>query len=302
MSPDGTEVMVKNYYNVYYFPRNKITQTMIQVLQQTPTVVDAYVGGGYYYNATASLRLQTSHPNAEPQGEGIAYDYEGVDLYTNSEYNTSFGSSATRYPQFRYQRLSRAPTTIVFQDGVSPSGDYAGTVDTYVDSTLANVNTAYGTATTFIVDTNTGGLETNQRWGLLKFDISAIPSNATVVGAKLDLYDDTEGQGFVFYRMTSAWDETSTWTSLNGAVTMPAIVAGIPEEGRNGVNLDTIQKINVRTNMNVATVQGWVNGTNPNYGWLIKCTDAGGDGTQFVSREGATASQRPKLTVRYILQ
>lgn len=73
ISPDGQSLLIKNYNDVYYFPRNKATQTIMQALQQPLILVPAYVGGG-------SNIPQTSSPNAEPQGEAICFDIFGFDF------------------------------------------------------------------------------------------------------------------------------------------------------------------------------------------------------------------------------
>lgn len=300
ISPDQTEILVKNYSNVYFFPRDPATQTIMQALQQSLVDVPAYVGGGYTSSAP-----KTSHPSQEPQGEGIAFSPDGRDWYSNSEYLASEGSTAARYPLYKYVRSPKVPTTVSFQDGVSPTAGYAGTSDTYIWDT--NPTTNYGGDATIISD-KAVGVETDQRKALLKFDLSAgsIPTNAVVVGARVDLYIAQEGQGFTMHQMLVNWSESSTYNSLTGGVTPDDVEAAIPEDVRNGVNLDTIQSVTSRNNVYrpsyylFPTVQGWVSGVLPNYGWIIIATDiTGGDGQQHASSEAVTASQHPKLTLRY---
>lgn len=300
ISPDQTEILVKNYSNVYFFPRDPATQTVMDALQQSLVDVPAYVGGGFTSSAP-----KTSHPSQEPQGEGIAFSPDGRDWYSNSEYLASEGSTAARYPLYKYIRSPKVPTTVSFQDGVSPTAGYAGTSDTYIWDT--NPTTNYGSDATIISD-KAVGVETDQRKALLKFDLSAgsIPTNAVVVGARVDLYIAQEGQGWTMHQMLVNWDESSTYNSLTGGVTPDDVEAAIPEDVRNGVNLDTIQSVTSRNNVYrpsyylFPTVQGWISGVLPNYGWIIIATDiTGGDGQQHASSEAVTASQHPKLTLRY---
>lgn len=302
ISPDQTEILVKNYNNVYFFPRDPATQTIMQALQQPLVDVPAYVGGGFTSSAP-----KTSHPSQEPQGEGIAFSPDGRDWYSNSEYLASEGATATRYPLYKYYRSPKASTTVSFQDGVSPTAGYAGTSDTYIWDT--NPTTVYGPDATIISD-KAVGVETDQRKALLKFDLSAgsIPSTAIILGARVDLYIAQEGQGYTMHQMLVNWDENSTYNSLTGGVTPDDVEAAIPEDVRNGVNLDTIQSVTSRNNVYrpsyylYPTVQGWVSGILPNYGWIIIATDiAGGDGQQHASSEAVTASQHPKLTIRYYI-
>ena len=233
--------------------------------------------------------------NQEPQGEAICYDYSGVNFYTASEYVAAEGSSASAYPLFKYVRVGRVPTTATFQDGVSPTAGYAGTVDTYVWDT--NASTSYGTETTFVADTAVG-IETDQRWGLLKFDISSIPTSATVIGVRLDLFISTEGSGWKLFKSTADFTESSTYNSFTLAA-INATIAGTVEHAF-GTEMNTLT-VSVRHNPLVATVQDWVTTPANNFGWLLKATDlAGGDGQQFSSRTNATTANRPKLIVRYI--
>lgn len=299
INPLGTEILVKNYNNVYFFPRNPATQTIIQALQQSLVDVPAYVGGGFTSSAP-----KTSHPSQEPQGEGICYSADGRDLYSNSEYLASEGATATRYPLYKYQRAAKATTTYVFQDGVSPTAGYAGTSDTTIWDTNPAVN--YGADASFVSD-KAVGVETDQRKGLLKFDLTPgnIPATCVVVGAKVDLFITAEGQGYTMHQMLVDWTEASTYNSLTGGVTPDDVEAAIPEDVRNGVNLDTILNVTSRNNVFrpsyylFPTVSGWVAGVLPNYGWIIIATDiTTGDGQQHASREAVTASQHPKLTIR----
>jgi hypothetical protein len=63
MSKDGSEILIKNYNNVYYWKREK-GETIEAVIRRTPAVLP-YA--------------------AEPQGESITFDREGTGYYTLSE-------------------------------------------------------------------------------------------------------------------------------------------------------------------------------------------------------------------------
>lgn len=291
ISPNGREILVKSYDVMYHFARNKSTQTVMQALQATPTTVDGYVGGG---NST----IAKSHPSQEPQGEAVTFDYDGGNYYTQSEFLSAHGSTSTRYPFFKYTRLSSVPTTISFQDGVSPNSGYVGSSDTFIWDT--NPNTDNGTATSTVED-KAVGVETDQRKGLHKWDITLIPYGAQIVGARADTFIAAEGQGIAWYRiLTADWVESSTYNSLTGGINDDGTEASTTEDNRNAVNLDTILNLNLRNNLRLDTPQAWVSGTQNNYGYLIEGTDiTTGDGMQLASREAVTSTQRPKLTLRY---
>jgi hypothetical protein len=287
INPSGTEIILKTYRDAYLFTRNPATQTIAQALATTPVVMPAYVGGGTYPSP------RNSHPNAEPQGEGIAFDQAGLHLWSNSEYLTSEGATASRYPFFKYTRAAKAETVYTFQEGIS---SYAGTSDTYIWDT--NPTTNYGGDATYVLD-KAVGIETDQRKGLLKFDLSSIPTNFVVTGCKLEQYINTEGQGWTSYRMLVDWNESSTYNSLTTGVNDDNVEASSTESSRNGVNLDTIQAVTARDNILVSDCQAMITTPATNYGWLLESTDiTGGDGVQMGSSEAVTSTQRPKLTIR----
>lgn len=289
ISPTGEEILIKSYNVMYLFPRDKVTETIYEALQATPTTVDGYVGGG---NTTYAK----SHPNQEPQGEAVTFDEDGINYYTASEFVSAHGSSASQYPLYKYTRLTSTPTTIAFQDGIAPDGSYAGTQDTYIWNT--NGNTNYGTESTFVCDNTFGS---DSRVGLLRFDLSAIPSDATIVGATLYLTIANEGQGWLFYRIiNSDWAEgTVTWNNIpNGPAALNDTWAVSQYEVVNGDNLNDITALTVVNNMSLDTLQGWIDGTYNNHGWIIPGLDAT-DGVQFDSHRGSTAANRPRLVVRY---
>lgn len=289
-SPTNGEILVKNYSDVYVFPKLP-GETVMQALQKPLVRATWYCGGG-------STSPKASHPSQEPQGEGITHDYYETDLYSTSEYVATEGSSATTFPLKKYSRLPKEPYNYKFQDGVYPTAGYNETRDTYIWDTNATTN--YGTQTTFVVDTAVG-VETDQRKGILKFGIGSIPSNFIVTHAYIDLWLDVEGQGWKFHKMLVDWVETtSTYTSLGG-LNNDGTKAAIAYDCQNGVNLDTVQGVACRNIMNAtgrATIQSWINGSSPNYGWLIEqITSATGDGIQFASREHATTARHPLLYV-----
>lgn len=288
ISHDGKDILVKNYSGIYWFPRTVGTDTVIQALQKSLVAV-AYVGGGTFPSP------KKSHPNAEPQGEGVCFDFEGVHYVTNSEYLASEGSTSTRYPLFKYERVSKSPTTVSFQDGVS---GYTGTVTTYIWGT--NPTTNRSAETSFVVDV-TAGNPTDDRRGLLKFDLSSIPTTARIISAKLEMYIVAEGQGWAAYKMLVPWTGSSTYNSLGGGADNDGTKARVAESWRNGVNLDTIVNVTVLDNVLVSDIQEMVSNPSTNYGWLFKNTDtATGDGVQFASKVATTVSQRPKLTIQYV--
>ena len=182
-----------------------------------------------------------------------------------------------------------APQTIVtFQDGVD---SYSGTRDTYIFDVDPDV--PRGSEITFIQDKNTN----DERTSLLSFDLSSIPSGATITSAELEFYVNTEGQGFNMHRMLKSWDEgTITYTSNGGHF------AADNTDAESAVDANWPGDDNytgfITVSVPATTIQDWIDGTLTNNGWLMLATHAD-DGQQLRSREHATVAHHPKLTVEY---
>jgi hypothetical protein len=135
----------------------------------------------------------------------------------------------------------------------------------------------------------------NQSYGLVRFGLGTVPKNALVKEALLEV-ERYEGESIFIllrrvdiHRVTTAWDQSSaTWNtpwSKPGGDYAPEPVAGgyILVDGIYGWRID-------------ALAAGWVNGTLPNNGLLLKPTRL------VNSRFRAFASgdpDVPKLTVTY---
>jgi hypothetical protein len=107
---------------------------------------------------------------------------------------------------------------------------------------------------------------------LLKFDLSWIPPEATVKSATLALYYwrwwdcDPVGRQLDAFRITDDWDEdTTNWNNR-------------PSYNPTPVATDYVPAIFSGMGWNVtASVQNFVNGTYPNYGWQIMDVEASGN-------------------------
>jgi hypothetical protein len=238
--------------------------------------------------------------NDFPQRELVFFD-EQNNLWMASEYIVAEGGSSTRHPLVKLPRLDFEPTVWTFQEGVS---GYAGTLDTYIFSTAPTTDN--GAAVSMVADWDgTLGAHTADRECLLKFDISSIPTTKTVVGAYLELYINTEGQGFYLYNMLVTWAESATWGANFGAngITLGTDCGSTPmaelpfTSVGNGLDgyVGSI-RVNFNTAAALAIIQGWVTTPATNFGFCIKA-HADGDGSQFDTREGATVARRPKITV-----
>ena len=131
---------------------------------------------------------------------------------------------------------------------------------------------------------------------VIKFDLSSIPSTASIQSAVLYLYNTgsnahvLSGSQSSLNRVTQNWTESSVvWYyfqyTTTGSINVPAATSTYQD-----YELDI-------TNM----VQSWVNGTYSNNGLLFKLNnETSGGALIFASREFTNASKRPKLVVTYI--
>lgn len=304
ISPDGSAIALKNYTTMWYIPRNISNTVSVELQNVTPQQIYGYVGGG----------RPSSMWDNEPQGEAVCWRRNGRDLYTFSEAGDpdKTGASASNFPLRRYDMAIKAATRKQFQYGVSPIASWQQTNDTYVFQSVPS--TPNGTQVTFVADKDyTGASVTDQRQSLIKFTLDVeIPSNATIIGAELELVISAEGQDFDVHAMLIPWDDNSTWNSLSGGVAIDDVDARSTYISRHGAPLSTVDNhgydtitgtVKIKSRALVDLVQDWVDGTLTNNGLLIVNSDSlattKGDGFQFHSAEAVTASNRPRLTVRY---
>jgi hypothetical protein len=132
------------------------------------------------------------------------------------------------------------------------------------------------------------------RRGLLKFDLTSIPSNATITGATLYLYErgNKTGQTTYVYRVTSNWNESSAtwdaWSTPGGDFdASTSYLSYLPDQN------------NCMLTMDIANlVQAWVSETYSNYGLLLYSTGPNHI-ISYSSKENTNANEQPKLSITY---
>jgi len=185
-----------------------------------------------------------------------------------------------------------------FQDGVSPSVNYAGTRDTTLRDSAQTTN--YGTNTVIELDG-----DDSDETGLVKWDISSLPSVCVIESASMELnVANGSEQAYEFYQLLRGWVETTaTWNVADTGESWTT--AGAQGSGDRDTtvlgSLDTASSGKATVSLNasgVAVVQSWVDGTGTNEGGIFQ-NFASGDGCDFDSREVTTETDRPALTVTY---
>jgi len=168
-------------------------------------------------------------------------------------------------------------------------GGYHGTTDTTIDS--AQPVTNYGNDTVLRVDPT--------RRSLLRWDVTSIPTGATVIDACIGLqFVDASNDSFMAYEVRKSWDETTAswltpWT-LGGANSK------FDRAGVVVANVHAVSPGPYGTSISAALVQKWVSHPPQNFG-LIAINASDTDALSFASSELSATGARPALRVTYQL-
>lgn len=130
-----------------------------------------------------------------------------------------------------------------------------------------------------------GGVGAGLRQGLVRWDLSAVPSPANITSATATL-DTLVGGGAPVdaHRVTAPWSEaTVTYNSFGGAFD-PTVEAAFPAAPVTSADLTGL-------------VQDWMTGVSPNHGIFLQRGLS--SFTTFASSEAPTVAQRPSLQVCY---
>lgn len=137
--------------------------------------------------------------------------------------------------------------------------------------------------------------------GLLKFDLSFLPADATIQSAKLTLYSNPHPKNgdlvhansgpnntMLIQRVTSGWDMTTTWQTQPSTETTAQVV--IPQTDQpflDLINVDVTDAIKRMTQLG-------------NYGFMIKLqNEVAYNSRIFCSTKYPDASKHPKLVLQY---
>ncbi|MCW5849559.1 MAG: DNRLRE domain-containing protein, partial [Anaerolineae bacterium] len=183
--------------------------------------------------------------------------------------------------------------------------------DTWVNEYSGDKNKNFGGSTTLSVDGETG----KRRHALLQFNLSSIPSGATITGATLTLTKvggDSKTSDVEVRALTQSWGagtKNGNTCSLLGEatwVTRDCLTPWATAGGTiNGTSYATATVPAAKTAVNwtvTSLVQAWVSGTLANNGLLLQTAASSIDPkvTQnFGSMENGTPSARPTLQISY---
>lgn len=185
--------------------------------------------------------------------------------------NLSISSRSTRSPA-----SSSTPTT---NPSSAPGDKITTKMDTYIDQ--KSPNTSYGASSTLQINSTNNQI----KQGLIKFDVSTIPTGDTVTSAKLWVYVYNKGSSnnsVSIHKSLGSWSKSTTW---NRKPAMDSISSGSVTITKSGdyVVLDI-----------TGLVQNWVSGDTPNNG-IYLVADSGS--VTLYSAENR--SNKPVLTVAH---
>ena len=187
--------------------------------------------------------------------------------------------------------IFRSVKTISFQNDVLPTSTYHGTVDTYVASGRRQKN--FGKEHGVLADGVDGSR--GQLVGLVRWDISNIPTSATILDAQIviDIYNSSKGSYYI-YSAGKSWSENAAnWNNVQPNISRRTLMGQFSPGFKGTYNITF-------TTEGRAVIQKWLDDPASNKGIYI--TSAGtGDGIDMRSSEYKLVNQRPRLVVTYAL-
>ncbi|KKL90678.1 hypothetical protein LCGC14_1902290, partial [marine sediment metagenome] len=203
---------------------------------------------------------------------------------TAATYYVFIKSTGSGMPRYFY-----APTPLIVAEETvqqvpgSETVTLTANADTYIKE--ANPTLNFGSAS--LLRTTT---DTNDNYGLIKFNLNSIPAGSVISDVELKLYCSYyAGSQIYIAESDSYWSESSvTWdTKPTQGYEYPFFY------NITGIGYQQITHSNL-TNL----VNDWVNGTESNYGIYLYAGNVG-DNISYSSSENSNSSYRPKLIVNY---
>jgi N-acetylneuraminic acid mutarotase len=160
--------------------------------------------------------------------------------------------------------------------------------DTFVSSTTPKLN--YGPDSILAVGTGTTSY--------VQFNLSGIPSGATISKATLRLYVDAvlKGGSFDVYELDGGWSEKSL-TYNSPPPTLGASATGNHPVSVSAGTMNQFLLIDI-----TQLAQGWVNGTIPNNGIALALTSGSSGSFSFDSKESLLTANGPELEIALMSQ
>lgn len=190
-----------------------------------------------------------------------------------------------------------------FQDGASPTPEYAGTADAYISESAPAAN--HGREETLLLDGDEPNRSGKDCAALLRWDVSAVPRGSKVLAATLtfDVANKTT-DWYEVYEVKRDWAEGEvSWGCSSAGKSWEVPGASGPLDrgpevlGRAGPRTIGVHSFDMAP-QGIALVQSWVDAPPTNHGIVI-ANSTNTNGMDLKSRETASPGARPKLTVVY---
>ncbi|GEM_PF-1786638 len=188
---------------------------------------------------------------------------------------------------------TRVVSTLVLQQGLS---NYRGVSDSFLDNRLPTTN--FDASRTLRVSGNGSAV------ALLRFDLSAVPPDAEILNAKLELYVDASAQNSSLnaFEIARPWTskEADWWKAQHG---YPWGIAGCndPATDRLSVPFATVAMTPGKGWRSIdvtEAVRRWVAGQENN-GLVLRGQGSNSATYSFLSSEHTSSTGHPKLTIKY---
>jgi hypothetical protein len=187
--------------------------------------------------------------------------------------------------------------------------DAAAGLDSYIYSGSKTSN--FGTATDMGIGEDNNSNSKIAR-SLIKFDLSSIPTNATITSATLSLWTSADlssnNRTIRIYRLQVPFNETQVNWNRSATGTLWQIAGASGTNDRESTDIGSITILNnealnleEQIVLNPAKIQEMVNGTFVNRGFILVADTEQNDRFNYKTSDSTTSTQRPKLVIQYLL-
>jgi hypothetical protein len=195
------------------------------------------------------------------------------------------------------------PVTLILQP------DAAAGLDSYIYSGAKTSN--FGTATDMGIGEDNNSNSKIAR-SLIKFDLSSIPTNATITSATLSLWTSADlssiNRIIRIYRLKVPFNETQVNWNRSATGTNWQIAGASGTNDRESTDIGSITILNnealnleKQIVLNPSKIQEMVNGTFVNRGFILVADTEQDDRFNYKTSDSTTSTQRPKLVIQYLL-
>lgn len=178
----------------------------------------------------------------------------------------------------------------------------------FIDETAATTNFE-GSADQLDIGELAGG--TNKRRSLIQWDLSSIPSNATITAVTFKIYDrggdlSSNDRTFDIFRVRRNWVENEvTWNVYSSGNSWSTAGAGNTTDDREGTAIGSVATTNaaisaayVTCSLTASAIQDWVTGAFTNNGVICVMQTESDDMHRY---DGEDNSNPPQLVIDYDL-